>query len=128
MIETCQQQKVGLENRFSSLTSEARREKEDFGNRLTECQDNVANLTSSNSAIARERETTSKQLTTCRSNLDDAARAKSDLESAGDTNRENLEKLADKYDGCFDESRQLKAKVSKLNDKLVLSQISLPTV
>ena len=121
-IETCQQQKVGLENRISSVTSEARKEKEDFGNRLTECQDNVANLTSSNSAIARERETTSKQLTTCRSNLDDAARAKSDLESAGETNRENLEKLADKYDGCFDESRRLQAKVTKLSDNLVLCE------
>ena len=121
-VETCQQQKVGLENRISSVTSEARKEKEDFENRLTECQDDVAKMTSSNSAIARERETASKQLTTCRANLDDAARAKSDLESAGETNRENLEKLADKYDGCFDESRQLKAKVSKLNDKLVLCE------
>lgn len=121
-IETCQQQKVSLENRISSLTSEARREKEDSSKRLNECQDNVAELTSSNSAIARERETTSKQLTTCRSNFDDAARAKSDLESAVETNRENLEKLADKYDGCFDESRRLQAKVTKLNDNLVLCE------
>ena len=121
-VENCRQENANFENRLNSQIADSRKQKDDLGNRLTNCLDDVTNLTSQNSAITREKDTALKQLSSCRSSLVDAARSKSALESAGETNLDNLEKLADKHDICIDESRRLQAKVTKLNENLAVCE------